>query len=112
MMKIETLTSHKDILGVAYMKDGDPREVNTSWSPQLAATMIPTIETSLRLLNLIKEENFLRVVVGTYTIVVQREHGYIIAACIQTGHAIAKSLHRMIRRAAKPARGKKEADGG
>lgn len=39
-------------------------------------------------------------------------HGYIIAACIQTGHAIAKSLHRMIRRAAKPARGKKEADGG
>ncbi len=111
-MKIEILTSHKDILGVASMKDGDPREVNTSWSPQLAATMIPTIETSLRLLNLIKEENFLRVVVGTYTIVVQREHGYIIAACITTGHDIAKSLHRMIRRAAKPARGKKEVDGG
>lgn len=33
-MKIEILTSHKDILGVASMKDGDPREVNTSWSPR------------------------------------------------------------------------------
>lgn len=54
----------------------------------------------------------MRVVVGTYTIVVQREHGYIIAACITTGHDIAKSLHRMIRRAAKPARGKREVDGG
>ena len=27
-MKIEILTSHKDILGIASMKDGDPREVN------------------------------------------------------------------------------------
>ena len=111
-MKIEILASHKDILGVASMKDGDPREVNSSWSPSLPSPMVPTIETSLRLLNLITEEKFLRVVVGTYTIVVQREHGYIIAACITTGHDVAKSLHRMIRRAAKPARGKKEADGG
>lgn len=111
-MKIEILTSHKDILGVASMKDGDPREVNTFASPTLPTSIMLAIESSVGLLNMLKEEKFMRVVVGTYTIVVQREHGYIIAACITTGHDIAKSLHRMIRRAAKPARGKKEADGG
>ena len=107
-MRFEIL-SHKDIIAVAVLKEGPVFEaIHTRGLPEF----VPTLEASARLLQLESKMPYLRVVVGTYTIVVQREHGYIIAACITTGHDIAKSLHRMIRRAAKPARGKQEVDGG
>ena len=107
-MKFEIL-NHKDIIAAAVLKE-DPvfEAIHTRGLPEFA----PTLEASARLLQLESKMPYLRVVVGGNTIIVQREHGYIIAACIQTGHAIAKSLHRMIRRAAKPARRTKEVDGG
>lgn len=116
MMKIETLTSHKDIIAVATLKEGPADEIVRTWAAGGADGRLPEfapmLAASVRLLLLETKMPHLRVVVGGNTIVVQREHGYIIAACITTGHDIAKSLHRMIRRAAKPARGKREVDGG
>jgi hypothetical protein len=47
------------------------------------------------------DENTLRIVVGKHTIVVQRESDETAAVVLPTGHPIAKSLRRMIRRAAR-----------
>lgn len=51
------------------------------------------------------EEPTIRLVVGKHTIVVQRENEEVVAVVLPTGHAIAKSLRRMIRRMAKKDRG-------
>jgi hypothetical protein len=51
------------------------------------------------------EEKSIRLVVGTHTIVVQREGGEAVGVVLPTGHAIAKSLRRMIRRMARKNRG-------
>ncbi len=51
------------------------------------------------------EESSVRFVVGSHTIVVQQENNEIVAVVLPTGHAIAKSLRRMIRRMAKKDRG-------
>lgn len=42
----------------------------------------------------------MRAIIGKHTIVVQRESDEVVALVLPTGHAIAKSLHRMIRRQA------------
>ncbi len=51
------------------------------------------------------EEKSIRLVVGKHTIVVQKEGAEVVAVVLPTGHAIAKSLRRMIRRMARKDRG-------
>ncbi|EDM74849.1 hypothetical protein PPSIR1_31108 [Plesiocystis pacifica SIR-1] len=51
------------------------------------------------------EEKSIRLVVGKHTIVVQKENEETVAVVLPTGHAIAKSLRRMIRRMARKDRG-------
>lgn len=51
------------------------------------------------------DEKSIRLVVGKHTIVVQREADETVAVVLPTGHAIAKSLRRMIRRMARKDRG-------
>ena len=47
------------------------------------------------------DEKSIRLVIGKHTIVVQRESDETVAVVLPTGHAIAKSLRRMIRRMAR-----------
>lgn len=51
------------------------------------------------------EESSVRIVVGKHTVVVQRERHETVAVALPTGHPMAKSLRRMIRRMAKKKRG-------
>lgn len=51
------------------------------------------------------DERSIRLVVGKHTIVVQKEAEETVAVVLPTGHAIAKSLRRMIRRMARKDRG-------
>ena len=51
------------------------------------------------------DEPSIRLVVGKHTIVVQKENEETVAVALPTGHAIAKSLRRMIRRMSKKDRG-------
>jgi hypothetical protein len=51
------------------------------------------------------EQKSIRLVVGKHTIVVQKESDETVAVVLPTGHAIAKSLRRMIRRMARKNRG-------
>jgi hypothetical protein len=51
------------------------------------------------------DEKSIRLVVGKHTIVVQKETEETVAVVLPTGHAIAKSLRRMIRRMARKDRG-------
>lgn len=51
------------------------------------------------------DEKSIRLVVGKHTIVVQKENDETVAVVLPTGHAIAKSLRRMIRRMARKNRG-------
>ena len=51
------------------------------------------------------EEKSIRLVVGKHTIVVQQENHETVAVVLPTGHAIAKSLRRMIRRMSRKDRG-------
>lgn len=51
------------------------------------------------------QEKSIRLVVGKHTIVVQKENQETVAVVLPTGHAIAKSLRRMIRRMARKDRG-------
>jgi hypothetical protein len=51
------------------------------------------------------DERSIRLVVGKHTIVVQKESDETVAVVLPTGHAIAKSLRRMIRRMARKDRG-------
>jgi len=67
----------------------------TSWRPLLQSALLLIKTTS---------EPYIRVVVGEHTAVVQREGEHTYGVVIPTGNAIAKSLHRMIRRAANPGR--------
>lgn len=64
----------------------------------------PVLEGSMRLLEK-TDESTIRVVIGDHTIVVQSEGDELVAVVLPTGHAIAKSLRRMIRRLSRKARG-------
>ncbi|MGB1015881.1 MAG: hypothetical protein ACPG4T_17220 [Nannocystaceae bacterium] len=63
----------------------------------------PILDASLNLLSLTGEPS-IRLVVGKHTLVIQRENAEVVGVAIPTGHAIAKSLRRMIRRMAKKPR--------
>ncbi len=65
---------------------------------------IPVLDSALNLFAMTNEPS-IRLVVGGHTIVVQRENLETVAVVLPTGHAIAKSLRRMIRRMAKKDRG-------
>lgn len=67
-----------------------------SWSPVLDAALSLFAKT---------EEDTIRLVIGPHTVIVQREHGQNVAVVLPTGHAIAKSLRRMIRRLSRKERG-------
>jgi hypothetical protein len=64
----------------------------------------PVLEGALKLLDK-TDETTIRVVIGAHTIVVQSEGEETVAVLLPTGHAIAKSLRRMIRRLSRKARG-------
>lgn len=66
-----------------------------SWSPILAAAMGLLKKT---------DEPTIRLVVGQHTIVLQGEGDQTVAVVLPTGHAIAKSLRRMIRRMSRKVR--------
>jgi len=59
------------------------------------------LEGSLALFTKTTPEDSIRVVLTTHTVVVQREGDETVAVVLPTGHAIAKSLRRMIRRMAR-----------
>jgi len=69
-----------------------------------AGSWHPVLEGALDLFTR-TEEKSIRLVVGKHTIVVQKEGEETVAVVLPTGHAIAKSLRRMIRRMARKDRG-------
>lgn len=64
----------------------------------------PVLAEAISLFRL-TEEPSIRLVVGKHTVVVQKENEETVAVVLPTGHAIAKSLRRMIRRMSKKVRG-------
>ena len=68
------------------------------------STWHPVLEGALDLFGRTDEKS-IRLVVGKHTIVVQKEGEEVVAVVLPTGHAIAKSLRRMIRRMARKDRG-------
>jgi hypothetical protein len=66
-----------------------------SWNPVLAAAMGLLKKT---------DESTIRLVVGQHTVVLQGEGDETVAVVLPTGHAIAKSLRRMIRRMSRKVR--------
>jgi len=68
-----------------------------------------TLATALDVFRL-SEESSVRVVVGKHTLVMQRERGEEVAVALPTGHPMAKSLRRMLRRMARKDRAPLETD--
>jgi hypothetical protein len=64
----------------------------------------PILDGAINLLRMTGETT-IRLVIGDHTMVVQHELKETVAVVIPTGHAIAKSLRRMIRRMARKDRG-------
>ena len=64
----------------------------------------PVLDGAISLLEMTGETS-IRLVIGEHTMVVQHELKETVAVVIPTGHAIAKSLRRMIRRMARKDRG-------
>jgi hypothetical protein len=63
-----------------------------------------TLATALDVFRL-SEQSSVRIVVGKYTLVVQQERDEQVAVALPTGHPMAKSLRRMLRRMARKDRG-------
>jgi len=63
----------------------------------------PVLDGAVKLLQMTGETS-IRLVIGEHTMVVQHELKETVAVVIPTGHAIAKSLRRMIRRMARKVR--------
>lgn len=68
-----------------------------------------TLATALDVFRL-SEESSVRVVVGKHTLVMQREREEEVAVALPTGHPMAKSLRRMLRRMARKDRAPLETD--
>jgi len=94
---IEHLAAAQGIEAVAVDSPTGARELrgNGQWSAVL--------EGALSLLDK-TEESTIRLVVGKHTVVVQTEKDETVAVVLPTGHAIAKSLRRMIRRMSRKVR--------
>lgn len=94
---IEHLEAAQGIEAVAVLSAAGPREVrgDTSWSAVLDGALSLLDKTG---------EPTIRLVVGKHTVVVQTEKEETVAVVLPTGHAIAKSLRRMIRRMSRKVR--------
>lgn len=108
-MEIERLTKNPDIIAVATR--ADDTAIPIVWRDGLPMSSWELVMSSaLTMYQRVRETvghdgGYIRVIVGMYTVLVQREYGTSYAVVIKTGHDVAKSLHRTIRRCAKPPRG-------
>ena len=95
---IEHLAAAQGIVAVSVVSPAGPREFRgeDSWSDILDAALSLLDKTG---------EKTIRLVVGKHTIVLQTENEETVAVVLPTGHAIAKSLRRMIRRMSRKPRG-------
>jgi hypothetical protein len=95
---IEHLAAAQGIVAVSVVSSTGPRELrgDDSWAPILDASLSLLEKTG---------EKTIRLVVGKHTIVMQVEGDETVGVVLPTGHAIAKSLRRMIRRMSRKPRG-------
>ncbi len=95
---IEHLAAAQGIVAVSVVSPTGPRELRgeESWAPILDASLSLLEKTG---------EKTIRLVVGKHTIVMQVEGDETVGVVLPTGHAIAKSLRRMIRRMSRKPRG-------
>jgi hypothetical protein len=95
---IEHLAAAPGVVAVTIDSPNHPRGFRgvDSWAPVLDASLQLFSQTG---------EDTIRLVIGQHTVIIQKEHGDTVAVVLPTGHAIAKSLRRMIRRLAKKERG-------
>lgn len=95
---IEHLAAAQGIVAVSVVSPAGPRELrgDESWAPILDASLSLLEKTG---------EKTIRLVVGKHTIVMQVEGDETVGVVLPTGHAIAKSLRRMIRRMSRKPRG-------
>jgi len=98
LANMEHLAAASGVVAVTIDSPQHPRAFRgvETWSPVLDAALGLFEKT---------EEDTIRLVIGQHTIIVQKEHGQTVAVVLPTGHAIAKSLRRMIRRLSKKERG-------
>lgn len=95
---IEHLAAAQGIVAVSVVSPAGPRELrgDESWAPILDASLSLLEKTG---------EKTIRLVVGKHTVVMQVEGDETVGVVLPTGHAIAKSLRRMIRRMSRKPRG-------
>lgn len=95
---IEHLAAAQGIVAVSVVSPAGPRELrgDESWAPILDAALSLLEKTG---------EKTIRLVVGKHTVVLQTENEETVGVVLPTGHAIAKSLRRMIRRMSRKPRG-------
>ena len=98
LKSLDHLAKHDGVLAASAALDKPGARAFTyagaeRWHPLLAACTAILDHTA---------DGSIRVLAGAHTVVVQREHGEIAAVVYETGDAVAKSIHRMIRRAARP----------
>ena len=95
---IDHLAAAQGIVAVNVVSPVGPREMrgDDSWNPILDASLSLLEKTG---------EKTIRLVVGKHTIVMQVEGDETVGVVLPTGHAIAKSLRRMIRRMSRKPRG-------
>ncbi len=95
---IEHLSAAQGIEAVAVISQDDAGQEfrgDDSWSAVLDGALNLLAKTS---------ESTIRMVIGKHTVVVQTERDETVAVVLPTGHAIAKSLRRMIRRMSRKVR--------
>jgi len=95
---IDHLAAAQGIVAVSVVSPNQARELrgDDSWAPILDASLSLLEKTG---------EKTIRLVVGKHTIVMQVEGEETVGVVLPTGHAIAKSLRRMIRRMSRKPRG-------
>ena len=98
LANMEHLAAASGVVAVTIDSPQHPRAFRgaENWAPVLDAALGLFEKT---------DEDTIRLVIGQHTIIVQKEHGQTVAVVLPTGHAIAKSLRRMIRRLSKKERG-------
>ena len=97
-VNIEHLAAAPGVVAVTIDSPSHPRSFRG------VETWAPVLDASLQLFGQTGEDT-IRLVIGQHTVIIQKEHGDTVAVVLPTGHAIAKSLRRMIRRLAKKERG-------
>lgn len=120
-MEIERLINNADIIAVATLADDSAVPIiwrarrlvidgeHRGMGPLTEVGWELVLSSALTLYQRVRETvghdgGYIRVIVGIHTVLVQREHGVSYGVVIETGHAVAKSLHRTVRRCARPIR--------